>query len=304
MASHLMFNQNLISVKFESVIFGMKCTISKNLVNLNNSVKNVVGSSDNGFQKMERANMELLEMNQATIHLPLLHPTMDMVQLLMLNQLQFVLADKDLLAQLVNLVMMVNMVKMEMLEMMVKKDKMVKSHLLLKLLNHVLSAQLVHLDYLVNKDPKVPLVLVEVMESTVLMDVAVNLVCKDLLVQLVHKEKAVNPVMLEPQEKLSNVTVLALHVAQLDLLDLKESQDAKANPVAPSLDHPAHQEMKENLEDLAERVLQDLLAQLEAKAHKVAVTALPHVHPLDIKLNLNLMVAFYFVFNNVQSFLC
>jgi len=107
-----MFKQNLISVKSEFVISGMKCTIFKKLENLNNFVKNVVGFSDNGFQKMERVNMVLLEMNQATIPLPLHHQTMDMAQLSMLNLLQFVDVDKDLPALLVNLVMMAKMVKM------------------------------------------------------------------------------------------------------------------------------------------------------------------------------------------------
>jgi len=106
-----MFKLNLISVKFEFVISGMKCTIFKKLENLNNFVKNVVGFSDNGYQKMERVNMVLLEMNQATIPLPLLHLTMDMAQLSMLNPHQFVDADKDLPALLVNLVMMAKTVK-------------------------------------------------------------------------------------------------------------------------------------------------------------------------------------------------
>jgi len=287
MAFHLMFKQNLISVKFESVIFGMKCTIFKKLENLYNKfVKSVVGFSDNGFQKMEKVNMELQEMNPTTIPLHLPHPTMDMVQLSMLNPLQFVPADKDLPAQLVNLVMMANMEKMEILVLMVKKDKMVKSLLLQKLLNHALFVQQVHLDYPENKDLKDLLAHVEVTESMELMDVVVNPVWLDLQELWELQEKAVNKGMLELLAKLSNVTVLVLPVAQLDLKDLKESKGAQENLAELGLEDLGSQEMKENPEDLAERVHQDLLDLLVARDLKVVAIVLLLVHLLDIKLKI------------------
>jgi len=180
---------------------------------------------------------------------------------------------------------------------MAKMDKMVKFLLLLTQLNHVSSVPLDLLDYLVNKDPKDHLALVDHMACTVLMVVEVKMACKDPKVQWACLAKKEKKELQDPMAKLLPAMDPEELVDQQVLLVLREFPDVQANPVAPNPDHLVLLEMKANLVDPAAKDLKDHPEALVHKDPKEVVIVLLLVHLLDIKLNSNLMIALWILLN-------